>query len=761
MSHGRSSGLADLALGVRMSVSGGRSGWARLALIATGLGIGVSMLLLVASLPTILDTRAERDAARQPGTEAVEPGDGTILIKRIASETAEDLVVGYLLQPEGADPALPPGVDRVLAPGEALMSPALLRLVESPEGEVLDGRWGERVVGTIAADGLVGPQELRVYVGTDRLTEQNADRISAFGRGVRDDATDPTTMLMALVGLTGLLVPVAGFIATAVRFGGEARDRRLAAIRLVGGDAATTRRIAAGETLVGAVGGLLVGALLFLALRTVIPPLVPAALTFHGADVRPVPALAVLVVVLVPVASVLVTRSALKHVIVEPLGVVRRSAVVRRRLWWRVAVPVVGLALMLTPLLGGGSGRPYEGDSQGFVLLGMVLLLVGVALLLPWLLDVTVRRLRPGTLSWDLALRRLQHESGTAVRAVSAVVVSVASLVAVHGLLGSETGTPGSQEGRYEAVVYDDLPGSDGSHWASALAGIEGVRDIETRVMTSAEPVSGGEPITVVVGSCASFTDTADSTGCTDGDVMVVLPDGAEAPAPGTTYVLGAPGSGASTWSLPAGAATVAPRYADSEISLLVTPQALGDAVVVPSGDHYDNAIVTIALDRAVPDVTARLQTAVAQVDPTAAIIINDPEATSSMITAIRQGLMLGTVALLAVVGANLLVTTAEQLRERRRPFAVLAAFGVRRRVLGLSVLFQVAVPVAIGLTLAVAVGSGLAVLLQTGANMPVSLDLAGIGVTAGGAAAVVLLATATLLPLLGRVTRPAGLQGE
>ncbi len=759
MRRGRSSGLTDLALGVRMSVSGGRSGWARLALIATGLGVGVAMLLLVASLPTVLDMRATRDAARGPGTEVVEHGDDTLLVKRISSDVGDDFVVGYLLQPEGANAPLPPGVDRPLAPGEALLSPALLRVVESPEGDLLEGRWGDRVVGTIGPEGLVGPQEMRVYLGTDQLTAANAQRISDFGRATNGAGADATTMLMALVGLTGLLVPVAGFIATAVRFGGEARDRRLAAVRLVGADAATTQRIAAGETLVGGIGGVLVGWLMFAVLRTVVPPLVPPSLSFHGADLRPTPVLAALVVVLVPVASVLVTRSALRHVVVEPLGVVRLSTVVRRRLWWRVAVPAVGLALMVGPLISGGAGS-FAGSAQGGVLLGMVLLLVGVALLLPWLLDVTVRRLRPGALAWDLALRRLQHESGTAVRAVSAVVVSVASLIAVHGMLGSESGTPGTQEGRFEAVLYDDMPGSDGSHWSSALAGIPGVRGVDTRVMTLAEPEGGGEGVALVVGGCAAFTDLTGASDCADGDVMVVVPPGASAPAGGTTYVLGEPGSGASTWTLPASASTVAPADPDSAVLLFATPGALGDAVVVPSGD-YDNAIVTITLDRGTPDVVAHLQTAVAQVDPTAVLIVNDPEATSSMVTSIRQGLLLGTVALLAVVGASLLVNTAEQLRERRRPLAVLAAFGVRRRILGLSVLFQVAVPVAIGLSLAVVVGSGLAVILQAGADLPVSVDWAGIGFTAGGAAAVVLLATATLLPLLGRVTRPAGLQGD
>ena len=188
MRRGRSSGLTDLALGVRMSVSGGRSGWARLALIATGLGVGVAMLLLVASLPTVLDMRATRDAARGPGTEVVEHGDDTLLVKRISSDVGDDFVVGYLLQPEGANAPLPPGVDRPLAPGEALLSPALLRVVESPEGDLLEGRWGDRVVGTIGPEGLVGPQEMRVYLGTDQLTAANAQRISDFGRATNGPA---------------------------------------------------------------------------------------------------------------------------------------------------------------------------------------------------------------------------------------------------------------------------------------------------------------------------------------------------------------------------------------------------------------------------------------------------------------------------------------------------------------------------------------------------------------------------------------------
>ena len=61
-----------------------------------------------------------------------------------------------------------------------------------------------------------------------------------------------------------LLLPVGVFIAAAVRFGGERRDRRLAALRLVGADGRMARRIAAGEALAGALLGLVLGAGFFL-----------------------------------------------------------------------------------------------------------------------------------------------------------------------------------------------------------------------------------------------------------------------------------------------------------------------------------------------------------------------------------------------------------------------------------------------------------------------------------------------------------------
>lgn len=115
-----------------------------------------------------------------------------------------------------------------------------------------------------------------------------------------------------------LLAPVAIFIATAVRFGGDRRDRRLAALRLVGADIRTTRRIAAGEALFGALLGLLFGLAFFLVGRQFVGAVEIWDVSAFPADLAPDLRLASLISVAVPLTAVLVTLVAMRSVVIEP-----------------------------------------------------------------------------------------------------------------------------------------------------------------------------------------------------------------------------------------------------------------------------------------------------------------------------------------------------------------------------------------------------------------------------------------------------------
>jgi uncharacterized membrane protein YhaH (DUF805 family) len=758
----------ELALGVRLSLAGGRSGWARLAMISVGVGLGVAMLLIAATIPALVAARDARVTARATYTEQQMPrGPGTLLITAAKSQYRDHTIQGRLMQPEGDRAPLPPGVSRRLAPGEMVVSPALAELLASGEGALLRGRWGERVVGTIGAAGLSGPGEYAFYLGSGALTEDSAHRIRSFGNTAEEQGIPPVLLLLGVVGLVVLLVPVAVFLATAVRFGGEARDRQLAALRLVGADAAMTRRIAAGETLAGAVLGLAAGGLLFVAAGMLAYRLVPAGMSFYPADFRPVPALAALVVVLVPVGAVAVTVSALRRVVLEPLGVVRRSGDRRRQLWWRLLLPVAGLAL-LYPLRNGLSGQAAGFEYQ--VMAGVTALLAGVALLLPWLVEAAVRRLGGGGVAWQLAVRRLQLDSGTAVRAVSGIAVSVAGAIALQGLLvavqaefTTETGRPTDQ---FQVNVLPPL-GADAQNGRlmAALRNAPGVRAAATVALMQATPAQlpTQESYLLQVGDCTVLRQLAKLGACTDGDTFVTADPKAAPLRPGGTYTLGdastpQPGP-AVRWTLPATARTVSSIQngaPSAGTTILVTPAAL-------RGTKADltNTQIYVGLDPSDPDAIERLRNAAGRVAPAALVTLIQTRTVEATLVTIRQGLLAGATALLLLIGASMLVNVVEQLRERRRLLAVLVAFGTRRTTLTGSVLYQIAIPVLLGLTMAVATGTGLATILQAAADAPIRVDWLGIAATSSAAALVVLLTTTASLPLLWRLTRPGGLRSE
>ncbi len=752
---------AELVLGVRLSVAG-RSGWARLALISVGVGLGVAMLLIAATIPSLVAARDARLAARAVDpAEPVPRGADTLLTAAVDSHYRDRTIHGRLVRPEGARAPLPPGVTRWPAPGEMVVSPALAQLLAAEEGALLRGRWGARVVGTIGAQGLAGPGEYAFYLGTDRLTEDSATRIRSYGTRDADEGIAAILLLLGAVGLVVLLLPVAVFLATAVRFGGEARDRQLAALRLVGADAAMTRRIAAGETLAGALLGLVAGGLLFLVAGLLAGRFVPADMSFYLADLRPAPALAALVVVLVPVAAVLVTVSSLRRVVVEPLGVVRRGGDRRRRLWWRLILPVTGLGL-LAPMFSGGSGLT---DGLAYqVMAGVAALLIGVALLLPWLVAAAVRRLGGGGVAWQLAVRRLQLDSGTAVRAVSGIAVSVAGAIALQGLLvavqAQYTQETGRDTGRFQVVV---LPHA-GTHerWMASLSTASGVRAAGSVAQVAATPARSTAQAAgtrLKVGDCAVLRQLAELDACADGDTFVVAGPNAAAPRAGSAYILGEPGERAPRWTLPASARTVAAVQGDlpqAGMTLLVTPAALRGTR--PDLSFFD---LYVGLDPADPDALDRLRNAAAQVDPTAQVMLIQTRTVEETLVSIRQGLLVGATALLLLIGASMLVNVVEQLRERRRLLAVLVAFGTPRATLAGSVLYQIAIPVLLGLSLAVVTGAGLAAILQATASAPIRFDWLGIGATSGAAALVVLLTTTASLPLLWRLTKPGGLRSE
>ncbi|MFF1401982.1 ABC transporter permease [Streptomyces sp. NPDC058294] len=769
----------DLFMGIRFACTGGREGWVRMVLTAVGVGLGVALLLLTTALPNVLAVRHQREQARQDLTynAAVPPrSEHTVLVATTDTKWRTKDIRGRLLEAEGPRAPLPPGVDRFPAKGEMAASPALKELLSSDGAKLLRERIPYRITGTITEPGLIGSHELAYYAGAQGLAvkpdSSRVQRLTAFGDPhPTTERADPVLILMVLVVFVVLLMPVAVFIAAAVRFGGERRDRRLAALRLVGSDSRMTRRIAAGEALAGALLGLVVGTVLFLIGRQVAGSLEVLGESFFPSYLNPSPALVVLVAVAVPVSAVLVTLLAMRGVVVEPLGVVRAARPARRRLWWRLLLPLAGLA-MLYPMI--GNGRAHGDFNQYLVIGGVMLLLVGVTALLPWLVEAVVARLGPGSVSWQLAVRRLQVSSGSAARMVNGIAVAVAGAIALQmlfaGVEGQYTRETGRDPGRVQMEV--DLSGRTPVRAAGReFARTEGVR-AAVAVATGGlgnRRRDPGDTTSVTVGDCAALRELAHLPSCRDGDVFSVHGgDGDE----GLRTLRRSGGRGfldptysdadrgrEIPWTVPAGLPRVTVRkdaLTTNVGGLLATPSAL-PAAAAPTlyGQVY------VRTDPSVPDAEEYVRNTAARVDPLASAWQWSSTQESRRYTSLRTGLFIGAVGVLALIGASLLVSQLEQLRERRKLLSSLVAFGTRRRTLGLSVLWQTAVPITLGLLLASGVGLGLGAVLLRMTDTPVSVDWASVLSMTGAGAAVVLTVTLLSLPPLARLMRPEGLRTE
>ncbi|MEU0912337.1 ABC transporter permease [Streptomyces althioticus] len=770
----------DLALGARFAVTGGREGWTRALLTAVGVGLGVALLLLTTALPGALAERDRREDARLDlafGPEIEKRADDTLIIARTDTEFGGRDIRGRLMEPEGPNAPVPPGLRELPAPGDMVVSPALKKLLESDDGALLRERMPYDIVGTIGEQGLVGPRELTYYAGSDDLTpklgKSSAVRIDAFGDPYpTEDETDPVLLLLVLVVFVVLLMPVAVFIATAVRFGGERRDRRLAALRLVGSDSGMTRRIAAGEALAGSVLGLLFGTGFFLAGRQLASSFEVERISVFPSYLNPSPLLALLVAVAVPAAAVVVTLLALRGVVIEPLGVVRASRPARRRLWWRLLLPLAGLG-MLAPMIGKGQ---ENGDfNQYLVTGGVICLLVGVTAMLPWIVEAVVARLGAGSLSWQLAVRRLQLSSGSAARMVNGIAVAVAGAIALQ-MLFSGVDSMYTRDTGYDVTraqmqvrVPEGMPAGPAVEKFERTKGVGKVYALSEGYFANApaskEPEGYSE---LTVADCTTLREVAKLPSCADGDAFVVrgAPEDTTTPEmrrPGQKLYMETSGPEGTSrevvWTVPEDllqADSVADPTGTLRGGFLMTPGAMP-----PGFAEAVTAELYLGIDDSVPHAREHVLNTAFAIDPLAEPMYWAATERTNRFASIRTGLFVGATAVLVLIGASLLVSQLEQLRERRKLLSALVAFGTRRRTLSLSVLWQTAVPIGLGLLLATVVGLTLGAVLLKMTATPVGVDWASVAAMTGLGAGVVLVVTLLSLPPLLKMMRPDGLRTE
>jgi hypothetical protein len=417
-------------LGLRLAVAGGRESLLRLGLTAVGVGVGVLLLLLGLTGQSAVQGRAERSGwqSADSATPATAP-DAALFLSVTDYHDGTAMARTYVAA-LGPRPPVPPGLERLPGPGEVAVSPAMRRLLESTPDDQLDDRYPGRVTATIGDAGLAHPDQLVALIGRtpDQLGEVRSrwlQEVRGFGSLPSGYAFYLVLRVLLLVGAVDLLVPVVVFIVMATRVAAAQREQRLAAIRLVGATRLQAAVVAAVETGLAAVAGCVLGWAGYEVGRRVLA----ATVTYQGGhffidDVVVAPWLLLLVLLGVPVLATLTTIVALSRVQVGPLATSRHGRRPPPSAWRALPLAIgVGGQLAAVPLRGVVDRETLDNLTPLFV----ILTIVGFVAIGPWLCMLAGRGMARVSrrVPGLIAARRIAADPRATFRAVSGVVLAV------------------------------------------------------------------------------------------------------------------------------------------------------------------------------------------------------------------------------------------------------------------------------------------------------------------------------------------------
>jgi hypothetical protein len=422
-----------------------------------------------------------------------------------------------------------------------------------------------------------------------------------------------------------------------------------------------------------------------------------------------------------------------------------------------------------------------------FITVGASALLIGVPAILPWLLERIISRAQGGAPSWQLAIRRLQLDSGTPARVVGGVAVVLAGAIALQLMLFAAANrynvpsSSASQDSNGWVLVGSTPAAAD--EVTADLAKVPAAKQVDMLQSVTAlgapVPNSGTSGTNqsyydITIASCPTIVRLTHAPNCADGDGFLVGNTGDPTNAkPGDVWnLVGATDmsehpKSLGTYTVPHNLPKVTPPDNSGgpapyiSTGVLLTPGAAAKANL-PADRNVMGWVLTDPNQFGAADQIANgVANLTWQVNVSSLSSADTLNADQKTFVTIRNALLGGSLFTLLLAGVSMLVLALEQVRERRRPLAVLAAAGVPRSALARSLLWQTAIPVVLAVVVAVGTGIGLAALVIRMTSMTMLMDWSTIGVFAGAALVLVLLVTALTLPALRSAMRLSALRSE
>jgi hypothetical protein len=778
-----------IGLGLRLVVSGGREAITRLVVLAVAVGLGAGLLLTALAATNAVTTWNSRHGWFFTGSAWVARGPAAG-VAPLWWHPGGDIFDGrpinrFDVAATGASSPVPPGIPRDPGPGQYYASPALAALLRATPASQLVGRYPGHLAGLIGDAGLSSPNSLVIIVGRTPAqlahTPDSAQVTSISttvlgwplprtmvnprgltylppGAGAPASATD---LILSVVSLA-ILIPVLIFIATATRLSAARREERFAALRLAGATRRQVSLLAATESTVAAILGVVTGFGIFFLLRIPVAgipfigqPFFPAELSLSLPDI-------LAVAIGVPVFAAVAARLALRRVHISPLGVARRATPKPPRAW-RVVPLLAGLAELGFWTV---HGQPASagGQVQAFVS-SFTLIIVGLFIAGPWLTMAAARAMarwtsRPATL---IAAGRLADDPRAAFRAVSGLVLALfITTVAVVAITTQNAKNLTRWAGAAEADVLTNqvsasnqvaggsgpgasqstAPPGPAAPAAPLTAQLRGVPGVQGVVVVRAVPrltigaafhnlganQSSTGPVPAGVVSCAQLATVPALGRCPAGATA------AKFPSDGFSGALFGTDTATITWP----AANV--------------PAARLDTLGVDAINVATNGTMPAVEQARTLLENAHAYPAVSTPSTISDLVAQD----NSKNTDYQQLANVVILVSLAIAGCTLAAGIAAGLADRKRPFSMLRLAGARLATLRHVVALEGAVPLLAAAAVAIGTGfAGAAMFASEAQQHPMVAPSAAYYLLTAAGIVVSLGIIAATFPLLARITGP------
>ena len=333
-------------------------------------------------------------------------------------------------------------------PGEYYLSRALADAVaQYPEDNILS-RFGKNTnyLGVLPSEYTASPDALMMVRGASAEAVAASDDVakaqgqaSYFANVYRTDANgltsnvglDPISIIVLGIGGTILLFPIVIFVSVATQLGAAQREKRYAALRLIGATKRQVGRVLILESLLASVVGVLIGLGVFWLLQTPLQQFKMDGMRFNPGDLALTAGQYALIIGLTLGLTTFVNWRRMRRAQISPLGVSRSIEKVKKLRGWRALVPAAGIAIFawLSSKPGLDWLTANKESAMPILLLMAALLLVmfGIILAGGWLTNklslLAARWANNGSML--IAGKRTAVHSRTVFRGVSGVVLAL------------------------------------------------------------------------------------------------------------------------------------------------------------------------------------------------------------------------------------------------------------------------------------------------------------------------------------------------